>query len=344
MKRRNFICAAAGAASAGVASFPITAFAQQALKGEYRMSSVLPPAFAWGRGAETWARLVREGAQGRINVKVYPGASLVQGDATRELTALRQGAIDLVCGSPGNWSGTARELGCFSLPFLFPDHKALDAVFNHSAFMNQYFDAVRRAGLEPLAVGETGFRQLCNSKRPVRSPADLRGLKLRLPPSPMMSETFQELGANPTVMSWADAQPALASGAVDGCENPMELFFAAKMHTLGQKFVTKWNGMNEVLLFAVSRSAWDTLGKEDRVLLRDAAQAAAKAQIAEVRKFFADDLRQAAELNVEVYQPTPAQREEFMVATRRSYARWKAQISPALVGAIEQIVQDSRKG
>ncbi|GAB3761591.1 DctP family TRAP transporter solute-binding subunit [Ramlibacter monticola] len=343
MKRRELICGAAGAAASGLAGLALPALAQGALKSEYRMSSVLPPAFAWGRAAETWARLMREGGQGRMNVKAYPGASLVQGDATRELTALRQGAIDLVCGSPSNWSGTARELGCFSLPFLFPDHKALDAVLNNSAFVSQYFDAVRRAGLEPLALGETGFRQLSNSKRPVHSPADLKGMKLRLPPSPMMSDTFQELGANPTVMSWADAQPALASGAVDGCENPMELFFASKMNMLGQKYVTKWNYMNEVLLFAVSRSTWEGLGKDERALLRDSAQAAAKAQIAEVRKFFAEDLRQAAAVNVAVYEPTPAQLQEFTVSTRRSYARWKAQISPTLVGAIEQIVQNSRK-
>lgn len=340
MKRRDFICTTAAAASAGI---PLVASAQGTLKSEYRMSSVLPPVFAWGRASEGWARHVREAGNGRMNVKVYPGASLVQGDASRELTALRQGAIDLVCGAPGNWFGSARELSCFSLPFLFPDHKALDAVLNNAAFVAQYFDAVRRAGLEPLALGETGFRQLCNSKRLVRTTADLRGMKLRLPPTPMMSDTFQELGANPTVMSWADAQPAMASGAVDGCENPMELFFAAKMNVLGMKYVTKWNYMNEVLLFAVSRQTWDSLGKADRDLLRDGAQAAAKAQIAEVRKFFADDLREAAALNVEVYQPTPAQLQEFSTSTRRSYARWKAQISPSLVGAIEQIVQDSRR-
>lgn len=337
INRRDALFATGAALAGGLA------FGQSGLKPEYRLSSVLPNAFAWGRAADNWARLAKEGSNGRINVKVYPGATLVQGDATREVSAMRQGSIDLVCGAPGNWIGSARELCCFSLPFLFPDHKALDAVFANQAFMSQYFDAVRKAGMEPLALGETGFRQLCNSKRTVRRPADLKGLKLRLPPTPMMQETMTDLGANPTVMSWADAQSALASGAVDGCENPMELFFAAKMNTLGQKYVTKWNYMNEVLLFAVSRSAWETLAPADQAVMRDAAQAAAKANIAEVRKFFAEDESRARELGVELYQPTAAELEEFRAMTRKTYSHWKGLINPALVTGIEQIVQASRK-
>lgn len=342
MKRRQLLGAATAAAGAAL-GFPTIIKAQTALKQEYRLSSILPPAFAWGRASEGWAKAIRENSNGRINAKVYPGASLVQGDATRELTAMRQGAIDMICGAPGNWMGTARELSSFTLPFLFPDHKALDAVLNNKAFIGQYFDAVRRAGAEPLALGETGFRQISNSKRPIRGVADLKGLKIRLPPVPLMNETMADLGANPTVMTWPDTQPALATGAIDGCENPMELFFATKMHTLGQKYVTKWNYINEVLLFAVSRQVWDGFSPADQKAVRDAAQDVAKANIVEVRKFFADDLKTARDLGVDVHVPSAAELAAFQVATRRAYARWKAQISPPMVSAIEQIVQDSRK-
>ncbi|MDP3174431.1 MAG: TRAP transporter substrate-binding protein DctP, partial [Phenylobacterium sp.] len=168
--------------------------------------------------------------------------------------------------------------------------------------------------------------------------------KIRLPPSPMMSETLQELGGNPTVMSWADTQPALASGAIDGVENPMELFFAAKMNTLGQKYVTRWNYMNEVLLFGVSKNAWDSWSPQDQKLVRDAAIEAARLNVLEVRNAYAEDIANASKLGVEVVQPTAAELNAFVVATRRTYARWKAQINPTLVSAIEQIVVDSRKG
>lgn len=342
MKRRDWLVSTLGASA--TLGCPALVRAQSAYKSEYRLSTVVGNAFAWGRAGETWAKLVSDGTQGRINVRHYPGASLVQGDQSREFTAMRQGTIDLLCGAPGNWAGTVRELGPFSLPFLFPDHKALDAVLNDGPFIERYFDAVRKAGAEPLALGETGFRQLSNSRRPIRTPADMKGLKFRLPPNPMMSEVFADLGGNPTVMSWADAQPALASGAVDGGENPMEIYFAAKMNTLGQKYVTKWNYLNEVLLFAVARPVWESWSPADRTVVRDAARAAAKANIDEMRRSFAQDLQRGREAGIEIHEPKPAELEQFRLATRRAYARWKVQINAPLVSAMEQIVEASRRG
>ena len=148
MKRRVFLKGVA--AGAGTLAFPAIAIGQQ-YKAEYKMSTVVPPAFAWGKGGEIFGNLVRERTNGRINIKQYPGSSLVQGDQTREFSAMRQGIIDVLCGAPINWSGTARDLGVFTLPFLFPDHKAWDAVTNNTAFMDEYFALVRKAGAEPLA-------------------------------------------------------------------------------------------------------------------------------------------------------------------------------------------------
>src|SRR6478672_100516 len=104
------------------------AHAQQKYQPEYRLSTVLGPAFPWGRGGERWAELVKEKTQGRINIRMYPGTSLVAGDQTREFTAIRQGVIDMAIGSSINWSPQVKELNLFSLPFLMPDHRAIDAL------------------------------------------------------------------------------------------------------------------------------------------------------------------------------------------------------------------------
>lgn len=117
MKRRSVLLA-----SGAAVALPRYAFAQAAYKAEYKMSTVVPPAFAWGRGGQIFLELVKERTNGRINIKQYPGSSLVQGDQTREFSAMRQGVIDVLCGAPVNWSGTVRELSPFILPFLFPDH------------------------------------------------------------------------------------------------------------------------------------------------------------------------------------------------------------------------------
>ncbi|MDR0440041.1 MAG: C4-dicarboxylate ABC transporter, partial [Candidatus Accumulibacter sp.] len=100
----------------------------QNYKPEYRLSTVVSNAFPWGWAGERWADLVREKTEGRINVKQYPGASLVGGEQTREFTAIRQGIIDMAVGSTINWSPQIKELNLFALPFLMPDEKALDAL------------------------------------------------------------------------------------------------------------------------------------------------------------------------------------------------------------------------
>jgi TRAP-type C4-dicarboxylate transport system substrate-binding protein len=341
MKRRSLIAGAAASAAASIA-LPRFAWAQGAYKAEYKMSTVVPPAFAWGKGGEIFGNLVRERTGGRINIKQYPGASLVQGQQDREFAAMRQGIIDVLCGAPINWSGTVRELGVFTLPFILPDHKAWDAATSTPAIMDEYFDLVRRAGAEPLAVGETGYRQISNRVRPVKQPDDLKGIKVRVVGSPMYGEIMNGFGANPTFMSWADAQPALASGAVDAQENPLEVFLAARIHTLGQKYVTKWNYSNDILLFAIAAPVWASWTAADQKIVREAAQDAAKQQIALVRKLFAEDVERVRALGVEVHVPTPAETQAWQIATRRVYARWKVGTHAGLVGKIEQVAEKSR--
>ena len=340
MKRRVFLKSVAASASA--LAFPAIAIGQQ-YKAEYKMSTVVPPAFAWGKGGEIFANLVRERTSGRINIKQYPGSSLVQGDQTRELSAMRQGIIDVLCGAPINWAGTARELGVFTLPFITPDHKALDAVLASREVMGEFFDLVRKAGAEPVGVGETGFRQISNSKRPILKPDDLKGIKIRVVGSPMYGEIMSTMGANPTFMSWADAQPALASGAVDAQENPLEVFLAAKIHTLGQKYVTKWNYSNDILLFAIANDAWKLWSAQDQKIVRDAGQDAARQQIGIVRKLFAEDVERVRALGVDVHVPSAAELANWKAATQAVYAKWKTQVNPGLIGKIEQVVEKSRK-
>jgi TRAP-type C4-dicarboxylate transport system substrate-binding protein len=340
--RRRRMLQVIGAAAAGVA-LPRFAHAQAAYKAEYKMSTVVPPAFAWGKGGEIFAALVKERTGGRIAIKQYPGASLVQGQQDRELAAARQGVIDVLCGAPVNWAGTAPQLAVFTLPFLLPDHKAWDAVMASDVVTNDYFELVRKAGAEPLAVGETGYRQISNSKRPILKPDDLRGIKIRVVGSPMYGEIMSSMGANPTFMSWADAQPALASGAVDAQENPLEVFLAAKIQTLGQKYVTKWNYSNDILLFAIAMPVWQSWTAADRKIVRECAQDAARQQVALVRKLFGEDVQRVSALGVDVHVPTDAEMSVWQIATRRPYARWKAQTNAQIVSKIEEIVAKTRR-
>lgn len=339
LRRTLLALAASATAVAGLAfSAPATA---QSYKSEYKMSLVLGPAFPWGKGGEIWANKVREKTNGRINIKLYPGVSLIQGDQTREFSALRQGVIDMAIGSTINWSPQVKQLNLFSLPFLMPDYSALDAL-TQGEVGKQMFATIDKAGVMPLAWGENGYRELSNSKHAVKTPADLKGLKIRVVGSPLFLETFTALGANPTQMSWADAQPALASGAVDGQENPMSIFTASKLQTVGQKHLTMWGYVADPLIFVVNKEVWNSWTPADRDAVRQAAVEAGKEQIVLARKGMVEPgqplLKEVASSGVTVTHLSPAERDAFVKATRPVYAKWKGQIGADLVNVAEKAI------
>jgi tripartite ATP-independent transporter DctP family solute receptor len=346
MKRRTLFAAAATALAAALSLGTAHAQVPANYKPEYKMSLVLGPAFPWGKGGEIWADLVKQRTSGRINIKLYPGVSLVQGDQTRELTAIRQGVIDMAIGSTINWSPQVKELNLFSLPFLMPDYAAIDAITQGEPGKD-IFKTLEKGGVVPLAWGENGFRELSNSKRDIRKPDDLKGLKLRVVGSPLFIDTFTALGANPTQMSWADAQPALASGAVDGQENPLSIFTAAKLHTVAQKHLTLWGYVADPLIFVVNRDVWESWTPADRDIVRQAAVDAGKQEIEIARKGLAETdppvLKDIAGNSVSVVKLSPAEREAFVKATRPVYDKWKKTIGEGLVAKAEAAVAARKK-
>lgn len=337
MLRRAFIAAAVAAAMFGAASAQA-----QTYRAEYRLSTTLGTAFPWGQAGERWIELVKEKTQGRINIKLYSGNSLVGGEQTREFTAIRQGVIDMSIGSTINWSPQIKELNLFSLPFLMPDYKAMDALTQGEVGKDLFAVLEKKGDVIPLAWGENGFREMSNSKRPITSPADMKGMKFRVVGSPLYNETFSALGANPTQMSWADAQPALASGAVDGQENPLSVFVAAKLPTVGQKYLTLWHYVADPLIFVVNKQVWNSWSAADREAVRQAALQAGRENVEKARKGIAGNdnavLKQIEAGGVTVTQLTPAQREAFVQATRPVYDKWAKNIGADLVKKAEAAI------
>jgi tripartite ATP-independent transporter DctP family solute receptor len=332
--------ALAAVVAAGAIGAPAQAQAQS-YKAEYRVSTVVGNPFPWFLSAQRWADLVKERTGGRINMKIYPGTSLVGGDQTKEFTAMRQGIIDMAVGSTINWSPQVQELNLFSMPFLMPDYKAIDAL-TRGEVGKKLFDIIASKDVVPLAWGENGFRELSNSKRAIRTPDDLKGLKVRVVGSPLFNDTFTALGANPTQMSWADAQPALSTGAVDGQENPLTIFTVAKLHTVGQKHVTLWHYVADPLIFAVAKSVWATFTPEDQKTVREAAAEAGKYGVEIARKGMTPEdqsvLKDIGGLGVEIVSLTPEQHAAFQKVTRPVYDKWKTRIGNDLVAAAEKAV------
>ncbi|CAM5193845.1 DctP family TRAP transporter solute-binding subunit [Oligella ureolytica] len=329
--------------SLGVASLAVSAtigsvaLAQESK--EYSVSTVLGDAYPWGQMAEKWAELVKERSDGRITLKVYPNAQLVSGDQTKEFSAMRSGLIDMAVGSTINWSPQVPEVNLFSLPFLMPDNAAVDAITQGEAGKT-VFEAIAKRGVIPLAWGENGFREISNSKQAITMPADLKGMKIRVVGSPLFLDTFNALGANPTQMSWADAMPALTTGAVDGQENPLSVFSAARADRANQKYLSLWHYMNDPLIFGVSERVWKTIAEEDQAMLKQAAYDAGQWGIKKSRAELDETLAQIRERGVEVNELTPEQHQAFVDATKGVYDKWIPRIGKDLVDAAQKAIAE----
>ncbi|OPY09955.1 MAG: 2,3-diketo-L-gulonate-binding periplasmic protein YiaO precursor [Syntrophaceae bacterium PtaB.Bin038] len=309
-------------------------------KPEYKMSIVVGPTTAWGQGGQKFADLVKERTGGKINIKVYYSGQLYAGKQTNEFMLIKQGVADFALGSTINWSTTVKELNLFSLPFLIPDYRALDAIEN-GPVGRKIYEALDAKGALALGWGENGFREITNSRRAIKKPEDLEGLKIRVVGSPIFIDTFKALGANPVSMNWGEALTAFQSGTVDGQENPVTgIIIPYKLWTV-HKYCTFWHYVIDPLILLASNETWKTFDKKDQEILRRAALEATAWQKAEARKGLLGSTSSIDELRkngMDVTVLTADQIKPFKARTKAVYDKWAQEIGADLVKAAEQAV------
>jgi tripartite ATP-independent transporter DctP family solute receptor len=332
------------ALAALVAAGLLPAAGQAAYKPEYKASIVVGPAGPWGESAIRFAEMLKERTQGRINVKPYHAGQLFAGKQTNEFMLTAQGVIDFAFASTINHSPQVKELNLFAMPFMFPSYKALDAV-EAGEPGKKLFQLMESKGVVPLAWGENGFRQLTNSKRAVKSPADIDGLKIRVVGSPIFIDTFRAMGANPVNMNWGEAQTAFQQGTVDGQENPViTVIIPSKLWTT-QKYVTLWNYAIDPLILAVSKQSWDGFSAEDKEIVRKAAVEVMAWEKKGARHGLEDSSESIDVLKkngMEVSVLSPKEVEAFRAKTKPVYDKWTAEIGADLVKSAEKIAAQTK--
>jgi tripartite ATP-independent transporter DctP family solute receptor len=340
MQKRLVVMALVALVLAGV----LPAVGQAAYKSEYKASIVVGPGGPWGESAIRFADMLKERTQGRINVKPYHAGQLFAGKQTNEFTLVAQGVIDFAFASTINHSPQVKELNLFALPFMFPSYKALDAV-EAGGPGQKLFQLMESKGVLPLAWGENGFRQLTNSKRPVKSPADIDGLKIRVVGSPIFIDTFRAMGANPINMNWGEAQTAFQQGTVDGQENPIiTVIIPSKLWTT-QKYVTLWNYAIDPLMLVVSRSSWSGFSDRDKEIVRKTAVEVMAWEKKGARQGLEDSSESVDLLKkngMEVATLSPQDRDAFRARTKPVYDKWAGEIGADLVKAAEKIVAEAK--
>ncbi len=304
---------------------------------EWKLSTAVGPAFALGTAGDRWAKRIGERSGGKLAVKLYPGAALADRDPSRELFALASGAADLAVGSSLFWSAQVPELNVIGLPWIVPDAKALDALV--AGTVKERLDAaIERAGAVPLAYAPLGLRSLATTAIGAQTPDDLKGLKVRIGATPLVADILIALGAQPTTMTFADAQAALKAGKLDAQEGTLATFVAARFDALGVRHVVMWGAVAEVAVFAVNRAFWARLSDADRTIVGEAAKEVAAELPALVVTENEGALAELRKRGVSVTRVTATGRAAFGFATRGVYDKWAAVAGADLVRAAEAAI------
>ncbi len=252
-----------------------------AFKKEYRMQVNVGPETYWGMGAARFADLARTKTGGRINIKPYYGSQLLKGAQLNSAQMVASGAIDAAFESTINTTPAIPEMNIFALPFFVRGYEDLDRL-EQGATGKLIYQAMEKKGLQPLAWGENGFRQLTNARRPVRTPADLKQLIVRVPGDPIFIATFRAMGADPVNMNWGDAVTAFQQQTVDGQENPAAILITVRIAQF-HKYATWWNYLADPLIIYWCKQEWDKFPADVQEALRAAATDAAAFEKALVR-------------------------------------------------------------
>jgi len=224
-------------------------------------------------GADEFRHKLAELADNRIVIDERGG--LTQGSETAVLAAMQQGAVDMGALSGSVVSAVVPEFGVFDVPFLFRDAAQAKAVADGPVgreLAKHFLDK----GLVLLAIGKQGFRNITNSKRPIRTPADLKGLKIRVLPNDVYKMTFQALGAEVVPMEFTLVYPALKDGRIDGEENPITTIATSHFEEV-QKYVSLTGHFFAPIAFVANRGMFEALKPADQAAIIAAAKAGAEA-------------------------------------------------------------------
>ncbi len=185
--------------------------------------------------ALAFEKCVEGATSGSIDVQIFPAGQL--GNATTALEGLRLGTLELAVVHDGGISSVYSPFDVFALPYIFPNHETAYKVLDGD-FGKEFADAMlKETGIRLLAYADNGIRHFTNSKHPIKTPDDLKGLKMRVQPAPVFISLMESLGASPSAIDWGELPAALAQGTVDGQENGVTNIMAASLYQ-SQKYAT----------------------------------------------------------------------------------------------------------
>jgi C4-dicarboxylate-binding protein DctP len=267
MKFKSVVAALVLVAGAGFA-FNAAAQAPIVIKFSHVVATDTPK----GRAAERFKDLAEKLTNHRVKVEVYPNSQLYKDK--EELEALQLGAVQMLAPSLAKFAPLGvKEFEVFDLPYIFPNKTALYTV-TEGPIGKSLLQKLEPKGITGLAYWDNGFKVM-SANKPLHTPADFRGLKMRIQSSKVLDAQMRALGANPQVLAFSEVYQALQTGVVDGTENPPSNMYTQKMNEV-QKHVTMSNHGYLGYAVIVNKKFWDGLPADIRGQLQQAMNDATK--------------------------------------------------------------------
>ena len=307
---------AATIAAAALAS-PLVAQAQKVMK--YAHFQPATPDQPKHAAALAFKDHVEKATAGSVKVEIYPAGQFGKDQPTME--GLKLGTLELAVAHDGAIATVHKPIGVLGIPFLYENHEHAWRVYDSGWLKGFSEDMVKKTGIRMLSVADNGVRHFTNSVRPIQSPADMKGMKMRIQPSPVFKTLVESLGASASAIPWAELPTALQQKVVDGQENGVTNILAASLYQ-HQKYATLDGHVYSIHAYMVNDRFYQGLSAAERKAVDEGVQKATAIH----RKTTADQDKNAKAIleknGMTVYTPTAQQIAEFRRLAQPPVRTW----------------------
>ncbi|CAH1651785.1 DctP family TRAP transporter solute-binding subunit [Hyphomicrobiales bacterium] len=304
-----------------------------------RVGSTLSPEHPNGIAIKAMAACAAKQSDGKIKIQGIYNAAL--GGDQEMSQAARAGTLDMFTTTTSPLVGLEPKLGVFDLPFLFNNRDEALAVLD-GPFGKTVSDLMPARGLVNLSFWDYGFRQITNSKRPIKAVDDLRGIRLRVIQNNIFIDAFSTLGANPIPMSWGEVFPALETGAIDGQENPVLTISDAQLSDV-QKYLSRTNHVYSALMVVYSKALWDKLSADEQKIIQACANEAKVIQREEMGKRADQAYAKLQKDGMAINDVDPATLDDMRKRLAPLYEKYAASIGKDMIDGLNAQVAEVRK-
>jgi tripartite ATP-independent transporter DctP family solute receptor len=253
-------------------------------------------------------KMVEQRTAGKVKVDIYPANQL--GKEREQFEGVKLGTIEMCMIAEGPMAGFFPEIMVVGIPYLYANEitawRSLDGPFGKTLFEEMR----KKTGVRAMGIGENGFRNFTNRTRPIKSPDDMKGLKIRTMENPAHMAMVRALGASPTPIAWGEVYMALQQGVVDGQENPVSVIEVAKFNEV-QKYLTLDGHVYSILPILINDKFFMSLPKDIQKIIVDVAKTATTVQRGQNVKKVYDGVKSLQDKGMEVYSPNEKELQMF---------------------------------